>query len=118
MHVDAVVHGTRTTHRPSDSRTLEQLRLARYLVPVLAVLQLSSVVTEVITSFAFHPSYNWIRNTISELGVKRCTSDFDPRKEVEACSPLADLMNAGMAVSGLSLILLVLLLRRTPGFRG
>ncbi|KIP52558.1 DUF998 domain-containing protein [Leucobacter komagatae] len=90
----------------------------RRLAVPLAVLQLATIVAEIITSIAFRPKYNWVTNTISELGVGGCTSEFDPRKGVEACSPLAGVMNGAMVFSGLCLILLVLLLRRSRGFAG
>jgi len=101
----------RRVQRPAPSWTVI------WLAPVLAVLQLSSVAAEVITSLAFKPQYNWVTNTISELGVAKCTPEFDPRKGVEACSPLADVMNGAMVISGLSLIVLAILLRQQPGFR-
>lgn len=91
-------------------------RLLRFATLSLAVLQLTTIAAEIIVSLAFRPRYNWITNTISELGVKGCTSDFDPRKGVEACSPLAGVMNSAMIFSGICLIVLTLLLRNSDGF--
>lgn len=88
----------------------------RYLAVPLAVLQLATIAAEIIASFAFKPRYDWVTNTISELGVRGCTSDFDPRKGVEACSPLAGVMNGAMVFSGVCLLLLALVLRRSRGF--
>ncbi|MEB4615850.1 DUF998 domain-containing protein [Leucobacter sp. M11] len=92
--------------------------LVRFLAPGLAVLQLCTIVAELIAAAAFVPRYNWVTNTISELGVSTCTTEFDPRSGVEACSPLADLMNGAMVVSGISLVLLALVLFRSRGFSG
>lgn len=88
----------------------------RYLALPLAILQLATIAAEITASFAFRPQYNWVKNTISELGVGQCTSDFDPRKGVEACSPLADVMNGAMVFSGACLIALTLILWRSRGF--
>ena len=88
------------------------------LAPILAVLQLSTIAAELVTAAAFKPSYNWVKNTISELGVAPCTTDFDARRHVEACSPLADVMNISMMVSGLALLLLAVTLRHSRGFAG
>ena len=93
-------------------------RRIRSLALPLAILQLATIAAEITASFAFRPRYNWITNTISELGVGHCTSDFDPRKGVEACSPLADVMNGAMMFSGACLILLTLLLWGRRGFSG
>lgn len=87
----------------------------RLAVP-LAVLQLATIVAEFVVSLAFRPKYNWVTNTISELGVGGCTDEFDPRKGVEACSPLAGVMNGAMVFSGICLLILALLLRRSRGF--
>lgn len=83
---------------------------------ILALLQLATIAAEIVVAQAFQPSYNWIKNTISELGVRGCTENFDPRRGVEACSPLADVMNGAMIFSGICLILLTLMLRRSRGF--
>ena len=100
-----------------DTRTLPSNRWAvRHLAVPLAVLQLATIAAEIIVSFAFKPEYDWVTNTISELGVGGCTSDFDPRSGVEACSPLAGVMNGAMVFSGVCLILLALVLRHSAGF--
>ncbi|SJN08311.1 hypothetical protein FM113_02005 [Leucobacter sp. 7(1)] len=105
-----------------ESSTIEsavqapKLWWVRHLAVPLAVLQLATIGAEIVTSFAFRPQYNWVTNTISELGVGGCTTEFDPRKGVEACSPLADVMNGAMIFSGICLILLALLLRSSRGF--
>lgn len=99
-----------------ETRAHRRLWAVRWLAVPLAVLQLATIVAEVVTSFAFRPAYNWVTNTISELGVGGCTSEFDPREGVEACSPLAGLMNGAMIFSGICLLLLAVLLRRSRGF--
>lgn len=99
-----------------DQAEAANLWRVRYLSVPLALLQLATIVAEIIVSVAFQPKYNWVTNTISELGVRACTQDFDPRKGVEACSPLAGVMNGAMVFSGLCLILLALVLRRSRGF--
>ena len=105
---------TSPTIEPSAGES-ERWRVQHLAVP-LAVLQLATIVAEIVTSFAFRPGYDWVTNTISELGVGGCTTEFDPRKGVEACSPLADLMNGAMIFSGVCLILLALVLRGSRGF--
>ena len=104
---------TATKSSKAVSRSWLVLRLA---VP-LAILQLATILAEIVTSLAFKPKYDWVTNTISELGVGGCTKEFDPRKGVEACSPLADLMNGAMIFSGICLILIALILRQSNGFK-
>lgn len=38
-------------------------------------------------SFAFTPNYDWVPNTINQLGLGECTSHCDSRAAIEACSP-------------------------------
>lgn len=99
-------------------RSASEAKRVQILAPVLAVIQLATIAAELVTASAFEPSYNWVKNTISELGVAPCTTDFDAREHVEACSPLADVMNVSMMVSGLALLLLAISLRHSRGFAG
>ncbi|MBK0419943.1 DUF998 domain-containing protein [Leucobacter sp. CSA1] len=102
--------------RRRSSPEFRALWRVRYLALVFAILQLSTIAAELFTSFSFKPEYDWITNTISELGVGHCTTEFDPRKGVEACSRLAGTMNGAMIFSGACLIALTVILRRSRGF--
>ncbi|WP_396452844.1 DUF998 domain-containing protein [Leucobacter aridicollis] len=104
--------------QPNEDARPTAGRAVRALALPLAVLQLATIAAEIIVSFAFKPKYDWVTNTISELGVGGCTTEFDPRHGVEACSPLAGVMNGAMILSGICLILLAIVLRRSDGFGG
>ncbi|WP_454293454.1 DUF998 domain-containing protein [Salana multivorans] len=87
------------------------------VVAVLAVLQALSVPAELVAGGAYTPSYDWVRGTISDLGVATCGAEI-PGLGVLGCSPLHVVVNASLVVSGLALIGLGVLGRRLPGFRG
>lgn len=86
-------------------------------VVVLAVLQALSLPAELAAGGASTPSYDWVRGTISELGVATCGGEI-PGLGVLGCSPLHAVLNVSLVVSGLALIGLAALARRLPGFRG
>lgn len=56
------------------------------------------VIAEAVAAMQFTPGYSYALNYISELGVTGCTGMLGG---VQACSPLADVMNAAFIASGL-----------------
>lgn len=92
--------------------------LLQRLIVVLAVLQAISIPAEVITSWFFTPAYDWIGNTISDLGATSCTQIPYPHGDVAVCSPLHLVMNGSIVVGSVAMVGLVIAARRAPGFRG
>ena len=82
----------------------------------VALLLLLSILVEIIAARFFAPSYDWVRNTVSDLGVTTCTTMHNYYGAVELCSPAHAWVNASMAVAGLAMIGLATLRVRTAGF--
>nr|WP_304503785.1 DUF998 domain-containing protein [Corynebacterium lemuris] len=74
------------------------------------------ILVEIIAARLFSPPYDWIRNTISDLGVTTCTTMHNYYGAVELCSPAHAWVNASMAVGGLAMIGLATVRVRTAGF--
>ncbi len=87
-------------------------------VLVLALLQCASFPAEVFAAVRFSPPYDWVSNTISDLGARSCTSVPYPHGNIAVCSPLNAVMNGAMLLGGAALIVLTITARRVDGFRG
>ncbi|MBY6352040.1 DUF998 domain-containing protein [Rhodococcoides corynebacterioides] len=82
------------------------------VLPLVLLLTLASLVVEpVVIAMTTAPYSPWSQ-AISDLGATSCGVLPSTSGEVEVCSPGWVLMNAGMAVSGVALVVSAVLLRR------
>ncbi|WP_164546474.1 DUF998 domain-containing protein [Corynebacterium hylobatis] len=81
-----------------------------------ALILLLGILVEIVAARFFSPSYDWIRNTVSDLGVTTCTTLHNYYGAVELCSPAHAWVNASMAVGGLAMIGLATVRVHTAGF--
>lgn len=88
----------------------------RALLTGFALILMLGILVEVVAARVFSPPYDWIRNTISDLGVTTCTTLHNYYGAADLCSPAYTWVNASMAVSGLAMIGLATVRVRTAGF--
>lgn len=93
-----------------------QVSIRRAALTGFALVLVLGILVEIIAARLFSPSYDWIRNTISDLGVTTCTTMHNYYGAVELCSPAHAWVNASMAAGGLAMIGLATVRVRTAGF--
>lgn len=81
-----------------------------------AFLMVLSIVVEILAARHFSPPYNWISNTISDLGVTTCTTIHTYFNSIDVCSPAHAWVNTSVAVTGLAMIGLATVRARAAGF--
>ncbi|QGU05839.1 DUF998 domain-containing protein [Corynebacterium comes] len=81
-----------------------------------ALLLVLGIVVEIVAARHFSPPYDWVGNTISDLGATTCTTVNYYYRSVQVCSPAHQLVNASMAISGLAMIGMATIRTRTAGF--
>jgi hypothetical membrane protein len=93
-----------------------KLSIRRAALMGFALLMSLSILVELVAARFFSPPYDWIRNTVSDLGVTSCTTLHTYYGSVNLCSPAHPWVNASMAISGLAMIGLATVRVRTAGF--
>lgn len=92
------------------------MSIRRVLLTGFALTLALGIIVEIIAARRFSPPYDWIRNTISDLGVTTCTTMHNYYGAVELCSPAHAWVNTSMAVGGLAMVGLATVRVRTAGF--
>lgn len=93
-----------------------KVEVRRAALTGFALLLVLGIVVEIVAARYFSPPYNWISNTISDLGATTCTTVNYYYRSVQVCSPAHQWVNASMAISGLAMIGLATIRTRTAGF--
>lgn len=88
----------------------------RFALTGFALLLVLGIAVEIVAARYFSPPYNWINNTVSDLGVTTCTTIHQYYRAIQVCSPAHQWVNASTAVSGLAMIGLATVRARTAGF--
>lgn len=92
------------------------MSIRRAALTGFALLLLLSILVELVAARFFSPPYDWIQNTVSDLGVTTCTTLHTYYGVADLCSPAHAWVNASMAISGLAMIGLATIRVRTAGF--
>lgn len=88
----------------------------RFALTGFALLLVLGIAVEIAAARYFSPPYNWISNTVSDLGVTTCTTINQYYRAIQVCSPAHQWVNASTAISGLAMIGLATVRAHTAGF--